>query len=91
MAPSADLLGSQIERRFGFTEAINAKVVPPKGVAGLKEVSFQLPKDKSEFAVKLPIGKDAKPGSHKYQVTTKIKFNGIEISDSVPLVLTLTK
>lgn len=79
-----------IERKFGFAEAIDAKVVPPKGIKAFKEVAFQLAKDKNEFSVKVPIGKGVKPGTHQFQITTKIKFNGIEISDSVPLVFTLT-
>jgi hypothetical protein len=74
-----------IERRFGFTDAVDVSLKAPDGVTQIVAEPRRIESDRTEATLHINAALDAPPGEHSFEVILKLKFNGVELQDSIPL------
>jgi hypothetical protein len=80
-----------IQRRFGFADAVDVTLQAPEGVAHLTAEPCRIEGDSSEAVIVVKAADDAPPGAVTPQVVLKLKFNDVELQDTLPLKVTVTQ
>ena len=75
----------RVKRLFGFADTVNISALIPKELNGVKVSEVSCAKDQSEVEVPFEIEDQALVGSVKFDLSCKIKFNGIELTEKVPV------
>jgi hypothetical protein len=69
----------QVERLFGFNEAIEITAATTDAAKGLSLQPVSIAKDSSEAKLIISAGKDTTPGDKELRVDAKLKLNGEEL------------
>ena len=69
-----------LERLYGFSGDVTAQVAAPAGTKGIPAASVTVPAAQAAGTLTVPLGADATPGTHPFQVTFSMNFNGQQLS-----------
>lgn len=75
----------KVQRLFGFADTVSFSPIFPEGLKGIKVTETVCAKDQSNVEVPFEIEDQALVGSVKFDLSCKIKFNGIELTEKVPV------
>jgi len=65
------------ERLFGFADAVELSVEPPKDLKGFEPKGVSVPKDQSAGTLSLKAGAEVPAGEHSLNLLAKMTFNGV--------------
>ena len=74
-----------VERLFGFADVVNFSAVIPENIKGLNVVEAIAAKDQTKVEIPFEITSEAIVGSVNFDLTYKIKFNGIDLISKTPV------
>ncbi|MFP6872742.1 MAG: hypothetical protein VCA55_04460 [Verrucomicrobiales bacterium] len=80
-----------IERRYGFAEAIKLQVKFADGIKGLAAPEVTIAKDQTQAKIVIEAKADAPAGVSRLEVIAKLKFNGIDLQTKTPVELNITE
>ena len=75
----------KVQRLFGFADAVSFSPIFPEGLKGIKVTETVCAKDQSNVEIPFEIDDQALVGSVNFDLSCKIKFNGIELVEKVPV------
>jgi hypothetical protein len=76
-----------IERKYGFDDAVVVTFTAPKGAAGISAKKLTIAKGQSQGKLEVTLAKNAKAGDHMADVKGTLKFNNISVSSSAEVAL----
>lgn len=75
----------KVQRLFGFADSVSFSPIFPEGLKGIKVTETVCAKDQSNVEIPFEIEDQALVGSVNFDLSCKIKFNGIELAEKVPV------
>ena len=72
-------LTANINRLYGFADAIEISFEPPPGVQGLTVNKVSIPNGQAEGKLEIVAAANATPGDHKVVIRAKAKFNNVDV------------
>ena len=75
-----------IERLFGFAGEVNFAAVFPEKVKGINVESVSITKDQTKVEIPFEVTSDATVGPVNFDLSCKIKFNGVDLVNKVPVL-----
>ena len=75
-----------IERLFGFAGEVNFAAVFPEKVKGINVESVSSTKDQTKVEIPFEVTSDATVGPVNFDLSCKIKFNGVDLVNKVPVL-----
>ena len=75
----------KVQRLFGFADTVSFSPIFPEGLKGIKVTDTVCAKDQSNVEIPFEIEDQALVGSVNFDLSCKIKFNGIELAEKVPV------
>ena len=82
---SKGMIQLKVQRLFGFADAVSFSPIFPEGLKGIKVTDTVCAKDQSNVEIPFEIEDQALVGSVNFDLSCKIKFNGIELAEKVPV------
>ena len=67
----------ELERLFGFAEAVELSLVPPQGVPGFEAKPVSVAKGQGAGKLALNAKPEAPDGDHAFVLLAKMNFNGV--------------
>lgn len=86
---SQQMLGVEIERRFGFKEKVDLKLTAPAGVKGISAANASLPPDQTKGQLAVTVAADATPGTHACTLQATSQFNNIPVQSQSTVMVTI--
>jgi hypothetical protein len=74
-----------IRRRFDFADTVQVTLQAPDGSSQIVAEPRRIERGRDSNTLQVTAGSDAPPGEHTLSVVLKLKFNGVEVQDQVPL------
>lgn len=69
-----------LERLFGFAGDVTVQIAAPVGTKGIPAASATVPAAQTAGTLTVPLGPDATPGTHPFEVIFSMNFNGQPLS-----------
>ncbi len=80
-----------VTRRFGFSDAVTLTLDVPQGVAELGAETQTVGPEATSASLQLKAGGNASLGQHRVNLNVALKFNGVDITEKVPLVVQISE
>jgi len=80
-------LAIEIERLFGFKDAVELFFSAPEGVAGLSAQSVSLNKDQNGGQLEIAAADNAPPGQHLCTIRARGRFNNVQVETTTTVVV----
>lgn len=78
-----------VERKFGFDDQIELTLEPPKGVSGVSAGKISLAKGQNQGKLEVKLADNATPGDHEFTVRGRVKFNNVQLDETLPVALAI--
>jgi hypothetical protein len=78
-----------IERKFGFAESITITPELPADLADVTAEPLAVAADQSTGSLKFTVGQNAAAGQHTVKLRVNLKFNGVDVVDTIPVTVTI--
>jgi hypothetical protein len=81
------MLTVNINRLYGFADAVEISFEPPPGAAGLTANKVSIPNGQAEGKLEIAAAANATPGDHTVVVRAKGRFNNVEVQTTTNVVV----
>ena len=81
----------RFQRLYGFADAVTAEWQLPAGLAGVTAEAGTAAAEQAELALKVKADAQAMPGRHSLTLRLSLKFNGVDLQRSVPIVVEISQ
>ena len=80
-----------VERKYGFEDAVEVSLEPPKGVAGVSAKKLTIAKGQTQGKLEVALAATATPGEHQFTLRARTRFNNVQADQTQPVKLAVEK